>query len=177
MRVLTFSFSLSKHVHKILGHIFSASPMSLISVQNSFESREPLLCDLCRSISFDRLIEGQTVKHRIFRELPSTLSHCVLCKLIFQTMKRLIIECSVPGIELQKYLDELGPSKLRLRFQLSEEGNGMLHIDVDPSIMIDGWLLFGGGENALRLFRQHGKPHTTSVQPHFIGSSSRVIYS
>lgn len=132
--------------------------MSLISVKNSFESREPLLCDVCRNISFDRLIEGQTMKHRIFKELSSTLSHCILCKLIFQTMKRLIIECSVPELEVRKYLEELGPSKLKLEFRLSEEGNGMLYIDVQPTIRIDGWLPFGGSQNGLRLFRQDGKP-------------------
>lgn len=99
------------------------------------------------------------MKHRIFKELSSTLSHCILCKLIFQTMKRLIIECSVPELEVRKYLEELGPSKLKLGFRLSEEGNGMLYIDVQPTITIDGWLPFGGSQNGLRLFRQDGKPH------------------
>lgn len=137
--------------------------MSLIHLKNCFESREPFLCDVCRNISFDRLIEGQTMEHRIFKELLSTLSHCILCKLIFQTMKRFIIECSVPEIEVRKYLDELGPSKLRLGFRLSEEGHGMIYIDVIPTIMIDGWPPFGGSQNALRLFRQHGKPHITAI--------------
>lgn len=150
--------------------------MSLIHLKNSFESCEPLLCDVCRNISFDRLIEGQTIEHRIFKELLSPLSHCILCKLIFQTLKRLIIECSVPEIEVRKYLDELGPSKLRLGFRLSEEGHGMIHIGVVPTIMIDGWLPFGGSQSALRLFRQHGKPHMTSVPTHFILTSSRKIY-
>lgn len=112
------------------------------------------------------------MKHRIFKELPSTLSHCILCKLIFQTMKRLIIQSSVPDIEVSKYLEELGPSKLRLGFRLSEEGHGMIQIDVIPSIMIDGWLPFGGSQNTLRLFRQQGEPHVTSVQRHFLGVSS-----
>lgn len=35
--------------------------MSLISIRNSFESCEPLLYDVCRNISFDRLIKGQTL--------------------------------------------------------------------------------------------------------------------
>lgn len=150
--------------------------MSLISVSNSFESREPLLCDVCRNISFDRFIEGQTMKHRIFKELPSTLSHCILCKLIFQTMKRLINECSVPEISVRKYLDELGLSKLSLGFRLSEEGHGMIYIYVSPAIMIDGWLPFGGSQNALRLFRQHGKSHIPSDPTHLIGAPSRNIY-
>lgn len=150
--------------------------MSLISVKNSFGLREPLLCDVCRNISFDRLIEGQKMKHRIFKELPSTLSYCILCKLIFQTMKRLIIQSSVPEIEVSRYLEELGPSKLTLGFRLSEEGHGMIHIDVIPSIVIDGWLPFSGSQNTLRLFRQQGEPHMTSVQRHFLDVSSRNIY-
>lgn len=150
--------------------------MGLISVKNSFESRETLLCDVCRNISFDRFIEGQTMEHRIFKELPSTLSHCILCKLIFQTMKRLINECSVPEISVRKYLDELGPSKLSLGFRLSEEGRGMIYIYVSPAIMIDGWLPFGGSQNALRLFRQYGKSHIPSDPTHFIGAPSRNIY-
>lgn len=125
--------------------------MSLMSVKNSFGSWKSLLCDVCRDLSFDRLIEGQKMIHRIFKELSSTLSHCILCKLIFQTMKRLIIRSSVPEIEVSKYLEELGPSKLRLGIQLSEEGHGEIHIDVMPSIMIDGWLPFGS-QNTLRLF-------------------------
>ena len=149
--------------------------MSLMSVKNSLGSRKPLLCDVCRNLPFNRLIKGQKMIHRIFKELPSTLSHCILCKLIFQTMKRLIIRSYVPEIEVSKYLEELGPSKLRLGFQLSEEGHGEIHIDVMPSIMIDGWLPFGS-QNTLRLFRQQGEPHMTSVQRHFLGVSSRNIY-
>lgn len=150
--------------------------MSLISVKNSFESRETLLCDVCQNISFDRLIEGQTMKHRIFKELASTLSHCILCKLIFQTMKRLIIECSVPEIEVRKYLDELGPSKLSLGFRLSEEGHGMISIYVSPAIMIDGWLPFDRSQSTLRLFRQQGKSHISSDPTHFIDAPSQNIY-
>lgn len=150
--------------------------MSLMSVKNSFGSRKPLLCDVCQKLSFDRLIQGQKMIHRIFKELLSTMSHCILCKLIFQTMKRMITQCSVPEIEVSKYLEELGPSKLSLGFRLSEEGHGEINIDVMPSIMIDGWLPFSGSQNTLRLFRQQGEPHMNSVQRHYLGVSTQNIY-
>lgn len=176
--VLTPNFSSSPTFSLELYDHSAASPMHSISVKSIFGSRQPLLCDVCQKISFDRLIEERTAKHRIFKELSSPSSHCILCKLIFQTMKRLIIGCSIPEIEVGSYLDKLGPSKLSLRFPLSEGGNDRLYIDVGPpSIMIDGWLPFGGSQNTLRLFRQHGKLHNFCSNALHRCLKSRYLYS
>lgn len=123
---------------------------------------EPLFCDVCKHISFDRLVAERKIKLRAFKDLHSTSSRCILCKLIFKTMKRLIVECSVPEVEIDNYIAELGPSEISLSLPLlpdeQKAENDRLIITVGPpSIVIDGWHPFLESGNSLRLFHSQGK--------------------
>ena len=130
-----------------------------MAINNILESAQPFLCDVCQTISFDRLIEEQTIKHRSFEELHSQSSYCVLCRLIFQTMKQRIIECSVPEVEVEKHIAALGPSQISL--MLLKESDRLNIAVGPPSIVIDGWHPFLESGNSLRLFRPHGEPHNS----------------
>lgn len=78
--------------------------------------------------------------------------------MIFQSMKRLIVECFILATKVESYFDKLDLSQLMLRFLFLDRKNDRQYIDVGlPSIMIDGWLPFGGSQNTLKLFLQHGK--------------------
>ena len=141
-----------------------------MAINNILESAQAFLCDVCQTVSFDRFIEEKTIKHRIFKELHSKSSYCVLCRLIFQTMKQRIIECSVPEDEVEKYIATLGPSQISL---VLLEGSDRLNIAVGPpSIVIDGWYPFLESANSLKLFRPHGKPHN----PRFISVPLSCLY-
>lgn len=132
--------------------------MDPMIVDSLMEPVEPSLCDVCQKISFDRFIEERTIKHRVFKEIYSKSSYCVLCRLIFQTMKQRIIECSVPDVEVENHIATLGPSEISLTLPLSGGKNDRLSISVGPpSIMIDGWWPFLESANSLRLFRPHGE--------------------
>lgn len=129
-----------------------------MSDNNVMESAQSSLCHVCQKISFDRFVQERTIKLRIFKELRTESSHCVLCRLIFQTMKNCIIDCSVLEVEVENYLAAVGPSEISLRLSSSDEKNGRLSIVVGPpSIMIDGWLPFLESGNSLRLFRPLGE--------------------
>lgn len=129
-----------------------------MAINNIPESAQPFLCDVCQTISFDRFIEEQTIKHWSFKELHSKSSYCLLCRLIFQTMKqRIIIECSVPEVDVEKYIATLGPSQISL--MLLKESDRLNIAVGPPSLVIDGWHPFLGSGNSLRLFRPHGEPH------------------
>lgn len=150
------------------GHTTSSMrSMRSMAINNILESAQPFLCDVCQTISFDRFIEEQTIKHRSFKELHSKSSHCVLCRLIFQTMKQRIIECSVPEVEVEKHIAALGPSQISLRLLLLEESDRLNIAVGPPSIVIDGWHPFLESANSLRLFRPHGEPdHACFISAH-----------
>lgn len=136
-----------------------------MSFNNIVESVQPFLCDVCQNISFDRFIEERKIKHRVFKEIHSNSSHCVLCRLIFHTVKRRIVECSVPEVEVESYIAALQASEISLELgseSLGEENDRLL-IDVWPSIMIDGWPPFLDRANSLRLFRPHGETSVSST--------------
>lgn len=131
--------------------------MSSFDVNHVPDPNQQDLCRVCQNISFDRLIEEGTIEHDVFKDIHHKSSHCVLCKLIFQRVKKSIIDSSVPEADVNGYIAAVGPSKIALRFSMSAENNDWLHIDVGPpSLMIDGWLPFGQS-NSLRLFCQPGK--------------------
>lgn len=131
--------------------------MSIFSVDNILEPDLQYLCNVCQNISFDRFVEEGTIKHGVFKEIRHKSSHCVLCRLIFQKVKKSIVDSSVPEADVEGYIAAVEPSAIALRFSMSAENNDWLHIDVGPpSLMIDGWLPFGES-NSLRLFCQPGE--------------------
>lgn len=135
------------------------------------QSAQPSLCHVCQDLSFDRFVEEQTIKLRILKELRTESSHCVLCRLIFQTMKNRIIDCSVPEVEVENHLAAAEPCEISLRLPSPEEENDRLRIVVGPpSIMIDGWFPFLESGNSLRLFRPLGE-----LVPMFYKHASRCL--
>jgi hypothetical protein len=131
--------------------------MSSLNANNHYERNQSHLCNVCRNISFDRFVEEGTIKHSVFRELHHNSSHCVLCRLIFQTLKKSIVESS-PEADVECHIAAVEPCEISLVFSMSEEYNERLHIAVGPpSLMIDGWLPFTQSGNSLRLFCQPGK--------------------
>lgn len=139
--------------------------MGSTSVNSVLESAQPFLCDVCQNISFDRFIEERTIKLGVFKMLNSKSNRCIFCRLIVQTMKQSIIDCSVPKVDIENHIAAVGPSQISLEFPLLKEENDRLCIHVGPpSIMVDGWLPFSESGNSLRLFRPHGEPHNLLIR-------------
>lgn len=93
----------------------------------------------------------------VVKEILRKSSHCVLCRLISQTLKMSIIDSSVPEQHVAGYLAEVDTSEIGLFFSMAAEYNDRLHITVEPPLMIDGWLPFAASRNSLRLFRETGE--------------------
>lgn len=133
--------------------------MTTLGANNLPSPDQQRLCNNCQNISFDRLVEEETIKHSVFKEVLQNSSHCVLCRLIVQTIRKSIVDSSPEG-DVESYVATVGPCEISLVFSMSAEYNERLYIAVGPpSLMIDGWLPFSESGNSLRLFCQPGERH------------------
>lgn len=118
------------------------------------------LCDTCKLYTLDRfLIEG-SIRHGVFRDLIPNSKHCVLCRLILETVRRRIMETTLSTEDTDKHLEFLKTSQVSLRYPASQSTTvyrDRIQIDVrEPSLMIDGWLVLNDSDSCLRMFREPG---------------------
>ena len=128
------------------------------------------LCELCQTLSLDRFLQEISIKLRILEDLRLTSSVCVLCRLVFEAIRRNIADFVQPWQsveETERYLTELKSRWVSLRFPPIHTANNAtrdrLYVDVQgPLPMIDGWLLLSQSDTSLALLREASQPYQMS---------------
>lgn len=123
------------------------------------------LCEICQTLTFDRFLDEVSIRIRVLEELSQSSDRCILCRLIFMTIRRGIADFVEPREsieETEKCLDELKSRWVSLRFPLvqlvNKDTKDRLYIDVEgPSLSIDGWPLLASSDTSLALMREPGE--------------------
>ena len=119
------------------------------------------LCQVCQDLTFDQFLKLGSIKHLTIGELRSNSKHCILCRLVSETIKRRIADSIKPLDEIEKQYSILEDRRISLIFRNAEESDRLsdrLCISISgPSLVLDDWDVFGASDTSLSLLREPGK--------------------
>ena len=133
------------------------------------------LCEVCRDFTFDQFLKLGSIQHLTVGELRSSSKHCILCRLVSETIRRRIAESIKPLEEIEKQYSMLKDRRVSLSFRNAEESDILsdrLCISISgPLLVLDGWHVFGASDTSLSLLREPGK----STKERLMTALTRVL--
>ena len=119
------------------------------------------LCEVCQSFTFDQFLKLGSIKHLTIGELRSSSKHCILCRLIAETIRRRLADSIKPLEEIERQYSSLEDRRVSLSFHSAEESTGLsdrLYINISgQSLVLDGWHVFDASDTSLSLLREPSK--------------------
>ena len=118
------------------------------------------LCEVCQSFTFDQFLKLGSINHLTIGELRSRSNHCILCRLIAETIRRRLADSIKPLEEIENQYSSLEDRRVSLSFYKvgGYQSSDRLHIGISgQSLVLDGWHVFDASDTSLSLLREPSK--------------------